>query len=705
MESERLDHEATMPPHPNGERPEVHSILKLYQDKIKRDRRAGGLFGISFNRSKGRQSVRHSNAEDRVNLGEVENEAEGITTVNMLTLARRARLPLSALILSLSNNGDRRDVRVRNEEGSPRSEDHEDESLLGAQRSPTKYVDISFDEMEERKRDTAPSSLGKQSGFGLLISPATSMTSAEKVKKDAFQEWLSDTPAAGQHQKVSVAVEVPGRADFENDAFLVLDPTSVKDGNPQWVFAVPTAMPNEAAAPDSFEGRMCSQFPSEVKCVTIYCEQETVGEAASLAIVISVELSRPIWAWVVLAMAVLCSGLITPLMAELHRATDESVCVSAWWGTAGLIFSLVCFLATLLVHRFTPSEISFLCSRGGILRLCLLALTWATYAVFWTAAVHNKEENSDTTYGPTALAIAFGAMHPVGIVLYRALRRQSIFIGEAVGFGLFITGMLVLAWPQNSWVRDWEADMYASASAVGLAGFLISAKTLSSQLPSTVVMMCVSFVSFLMLIIVGAAGHDDEHISTCLGGGWREHQYYGRCFVALIFVSGLLWMSVVHALKFLHPLAVSVALCLSSLLTVFFTSYVFDDVDVVGDFGGKGVVPGAFIAVIGCAIAMYTSVLKRQVWMRLWLLVFSCIQRFFYTNFKPTKSKSQRCQINIPPLCETAFNHKPVSEGGPSPRPRDGCTLCIGDTSTDAPRLPLRLMGISSLFVCAARGG
>ena len=624
--------------------PPVHTILKLYENKIRQYEGTGQArssgFGLAFSKSKRRQSdVRRS---ERVNLSEESDvdhtNSDGVKTINMLRLARRARVPLAALIASLADNGDRRNVQLRSEDGPVGSDGSdgegaaEDDPLLGVSAqaqphsTPMKYVDVSFNEFSDdpcgvsgvgSRPGATALSLATSTGFGLLLSPGSglSQTSQEPSgARDAFEEWLGNAPAVPKEQQVSVAVELPSVGRFDNEAFLVLDPTSVRMGAPQWVFAVACTDPEEMQQQQR-DCTACASFPSEVANVTLFCEQ--AGDASQLAnVVLSVELSRPAWAWLALFTAVVCAGLTTPFVAALHTyGSVRSPCVSFWWATSLSVFSLCLAVPMLLFQRLKPSELDLLKRREGLVPLACLGALFAAYILLWTSALNERDKKKPTHVGTTVQALGLNAYHPLSILLYRVVRRQQVFAGEFLGAGMIAVGFLVLSLPSDgSWTDSWGADLRAAASSICLAAFLVCGKVIASQIPTFVVLKLMAWAGIVVTLIAALAGGHSSKLSfgECIGG-WKSEAFYARMFVSLILVSGLQWSATVHSLRYHHPLVVSMALCFSTLFATFSINYLFSDVNLVGALSSHGVVPGILVAVVGCIIGLYTSVVKRQV--------------------------------------------------------------------------------------------
>eukprot|EP01063_Lacrimia_lanifica_P004121 TRINITY_DN12302_c0_g1_i1.p1 TRINITY_DN12302_c0_g1~~TRINITY_DN12302_c0_g1_i1.p1 ORF type:complete len:772 (+),score=283.90 TRINITY_DN12302_c0_g1_i1:74-2317(+) len=639
-------------------------------------KRDNETYDISFMQSRARASSGAKvDGEGRVDVTKMVEDTDmlGLRRVNMLAIARRARLPLGALIMSLSESGDRREVNLRGaEEGEEQEEQTSSQQHSGSgvdrlpdqtsrvsgdsrDRSvPIKYIDVSFGEQQERKEHHLST---PNQGFGLLLSPAGAtprhegaLAAESQKSRDAFHDWLSETPRnapGGNPGSVNVQVALPEDQQLaENQGLLVLDPTSVTHGEPpQWVFAVPSCSPDEFPGPCE-DG--CIVLPSEVANVTVYCEQGR--EVSSLAnVVISVELSQPPWAWFVLFVGVFCASLGTPIIGRLNSFTDNPACTSLWWHTAHLFAFVVLAGIISMVHTIKPSEKALLKSpREGLLPICLLGLVFGVYSLLWIHAGNEKEvtpKGAEFT-GATIQSLALHALHPFFIVAQRACRKQRLFTGELLGLAMLLAGLLMMAWPnkESGWTDHIGADMMSLCGALCVAVYLIVAKTMACQLVETLLLLGQVVVAFVpMLFSLAFHSLHSEKLGESCASSWAHDSDIAQWFVALMFLSSIQYLCFVHALRYVHPLAVSFALTISTLLSVFWTYYLFKaDLRITGAFYTHVTVPGIFVAIVGVIIALYSTTVKRQ-FVEL-VITNSRIRKRQLAKFKLTPSVLQKSQ-------------------------------------------------------------
>ncbi|KAJ9453757.1 hypothetical protein DIPPA_31489 [Diplonema papillatum] len=606
-------------------------------------------------------------------------EGDGIQRINMLKIARRARLSVDALLKALEDSGDRREVRFRTatdpatmnydiveasssgrspevdtERDTEGESGNEHEALLsggGSANSPTAsrtktYMDVSFTEEVPAVDDLATidtnspaqsngngtvqhlvESACHYTGFGLLLSPSMAHTQRVSTssggstptnmeKRDAFMDWLANAPTkVDRDNRVSVSVEMPPeRVDWEYEAVLLLDPTAAKTGALQWVFAVPYTA--SLTASESLEARLYSHLPSEILSVTLYCDACTYPSSSLASIVISVELSRPAWAWLVLAVGTISASVVQPLVTHLNIFASRPSLAALWWSQADVVSFSLLFLFTCSIHHWRPTETGLLKEwTGGILLIFILSAGWAGLAIFWAMATNNVESDHDGCVGPTIQGIVLHGLHPIYIALMRTFSRQPVFMGELLGLLLVAAGMSLVAGPfhEHSW-REWGAsDGYAAASAFFTAIFLVCANHLAAQLPAAVVLFPSSVLSCLFLLGIAFA---DDAIHDTFGSegvfGWAQSASSVKWWIALLCVHAAQQLCFMHALRYLHPLAVSVALAMSALISTFWSEYLFDGVHIIGGFGSVVTIPGMILAIIGGLLAMYAAAERRQ---------------------------------------------------------------------------------------------
>ena len=620
-------------------RPAVHAIVRLIKEKVGDVER----LSLSFSRAQQRVETNEGTEREALSSNDDEGRSQSFTSdqegsgsgggsgggapsgkvkqISMLKLARKARVPLTSLLESLADTGDKRDVRVRNIEdnGTGTGSSESDALIQKARSSPIRYVDVTFNEGGDAHSPLAAESRPQTSltppcGFGLLLSPSlASNTENEEKKEDAFQAWLDESPNAGQKNgKVSVAVEMPPKMDLAAQALLVLDPTTGRDENapPQWVFAVPTA-PGKSP---TLEQRLFP-IPSEVSSVTVYCENGVLprlnsneSTIPSALVVVSIELSRPTWAWGILFVMFCCNSVSQSIATYLHHFTPATS-VALWWTTAQTFGFMFLFIITMLLHHWEPHEIALLKDpKHGVLPLAILGLSYGVYTILWVNASNVEGDNDVTKLGPTSQSAALASVHPILILFWRMLRRKNVFTGEIVGTSLLTIGMFMIAWPNGEWSGTGSADGFGGGSSFFIAGYIVLMKMIVSQLPLSIVLLLPSVVSFLLQLIVVAISGDASTIF-----GWASHPE-SKWWLALMILSTVSCASLVHCLRYLHPLALSVSLAASTMISLLWSNYAFPDMVVSNGFGSSplAMVLGILVLLVGCIAVIYSAAVRRQ---------------------------------------------------------------------------------------------
>ena len=311
-------------------------------------------------------------------------------TVDLLMAAQGLRVPLPALVKALARS------TITDGTGCDVSPD-DDEVLKLNMATQRQQEDISV---------KSPC-LSPQNGFGIVLNtaPRTKPTNNRHSlgASNAFNRWRSSLrEASSQDQDPGNVMLVHMNPTPFNSlppqlaAYMIIPPDDddSESGNQKLIFAIPT-LPDEVLEP---QGRtllpLCGcSIPSEVKTVTIFQHREPDDSDMFSDVYISVFLTSPPWAWLVLALAVVSSSCVHPVVAKLHKYANNDSLVGVWWAIGEALGFIILILFTLFTHKWTRSERLFFAGSGtpwGILQLSLLGLLSGGEGASWVGAFTGK---------------------------------------------------------------------------------------------------------------------------------------------------------------------------------------------------------------------------------------------------------------------------------------------------------------------------
>eukprot|EP01062_Namystynia_karyoxenos_P003701 TRINITY_DN11317_c0_g1_i2.p1 TRINITY_DN11317_c0_g1~~TRINITY_DN11317_c0_g1_i2.p1 ORF type:complete len:931 (+),score=220.28 TRINITY_DN11317_c0_g1_i2:96-2795(+) len=473
-------------------------------------------------------------------------------------------------------------------------------------------------------------SVPKAQAFGLVLSPGGVATSDHKremragTARDGFDEWRRGVraPIDNLPNDAQVTVEVPEgpRRHLSHEAYIVRDPSIPKGQPPQFVFAVATLPEDVQRAADY--GRLC-RLPAEVEAVTLYCEVNAADDPdAPPAVLLSAQLAQPTWAWMVLLFAVGSLSCVHATLGRLVPLADKESLVGLWWATAEVLAFAFVFITTCTTRQWTSAEVMVFDAGYGprlgrywyLLVILGLGAAGGAVQALWVQsyAAHNHDAGPDPERGAPAQAFALHCAHPLLIIAYRAARQQRVYIGEALGVVAVLVGMGLVALKPNDWDSSWgPADAYAAASSVGVAAWIIAAKVVAAQAPVGAILLVASVSGFVITLVVATSA--GIHGFSGSGGafGWAGGGEEARWWLGLLFLSAASKIAFVHALRYLHSIAVSVAHCVALMLAVLWCENIFD-VEVPGSINPAWAVPGMLLTAFGASVAAYTTSVRRQ---------------------------------------------------------------------------------------------
>eukprot|EP01062_Namystynia_karyoxenos_P003700 TRINITY_DN11317_c0_g1_i1.p1 TRINITY_DN11317_c0_g1~~TRINITY_DN11317_c0_g1_i1.p1 ORF type:complete len:879 (+),score=242.60 TRINITY_DN11317_c0_g1_i1:75-2711(+) len=492
-----------------------------------------------------------------------------------------------------------------------------------------------------RRRSSQIEPSPRAQAFGLMLSPGGVAGSdhqrvfpkpgAPTTAKNGFDEWrkgvLCPVNTSASQSQVTFEVPDPGpgaRGHLSHEAYIVRDPSIPKGQPPQFVFAVAT-LPEDVLTEGEEGG--CCRPPSEVESVTLYCDAVSQLDPGALPpVVLSVQLSQPTWAWLTLGFAVGCLSFVQVMVGRLVPHAAHETLVSVWWATAELFALAAVALAGCLTHRWSSAELLVFDQRHGsfvrrfwyLLLIIGLGIAGGSAQVLWANAfaAHPSGDAAPAERarrGAPSQAYAAHSLHPIALLAYRLARGQRIYTGEAIGVVGVLAGMALVAIPaEKHWDGSWGvADLYAAASAVCVAGWIILAKVLAAQAPASAILFVAALPGLAVNLIVaawcvglhGAGGRDGVF-------GWASGGSTLRWWLGLLLLSTAAKLAFVHALRYLHSIAVSVAQCVAVMLAVLWCEHAFD-VEVSGGAKAAWSVPGLLVTLIGAALAAYTTSIRR----------------------------------------------------------------------------------------------
>eukprot|EP01065_Artemidia_motanka_P043978 TRINITY_DN618_c3_g1_i1.p1 TRINITY_DN618_c3_g1~~TRINITY_DN618_c3_g1_i1.p1 ORF type:complete len:824 (+),score=290.41 TRINITY_DN618_c3_g1_i1:192-2663(+) len=596
-----------------------------------------------------------------------------VRTVSMLEVARRLRVPLGALVGALAMSDDRREVKVRGDSpscpgvgstcGSPltqastRRGQSDQEPLLGGrnftgtepERQGSVILDINFhDEVDRqstsgveddayddsvsqprhgtlRKLSSQQLDFPKAQAFGLALSPAN-VVAPEKGRvavsnrgTDGFHEWRRGVQQAtsARERDAQVTVELPdanGKKHLSHDAYIVRDPSVPKGSMPQYVLAVAT-LPEDVR---HGQNKKLFHLPGEVDAVTVYCDCSN-ADADTPSVILSAQLSQPAWAWAVLLFGVGCLSCVFPVVGRLRTHADDAPTAAVWWATAELIVLSVLFVLSCTTRRWTSAEWLTLNTGTGtffsryfyVIIIMLVGLGGGGAQALWIQAYTAQDHKNEAKEGPPSQVFALHALHPLIIIAYRLARAQRLYFGEVVGVAGVLVGMGLLAYPgPDKWDSSWALPVvYAAASSVCVAAWIIGSKVIAAQLPASAILTAAAVIGFATTLVVAVICGSCTSASDVFG--WATDSTAVQWWIVLMFLSAGSKLALVNALRYMHSITISVSMCVAAMCGAVWSEYCFD-VDVPGGMNPAWAVPGLLVCGGGAALAAYTTSVRRQ---------------------------------------------------------------------------------------------
>lgn len=313
---------------------------------------------------------------------------------------------------------------------------------------------------------------------------------------------------------------------------------------------------------------------SELQHVTAYEVDEDL--------VISIEFSRPVIGWLLLAVAFF-SCVAHDTISTWRCAVGISPYVSSTWDSLGMCIVAAAFaLLHLCVAGLTPLERRYFSSREG---WWLLAIAGVTYAF------SNIAQDSSAYISGEWRLFTLSSIHPLFITMFGKVFKHYAFVEEVVGTAILLLGFGCAMLPADFQARQWEfATFLGMAQGIYTASFLFLFKKVRAKMPLSILFFAVSFLSLLL------------HLGTCAingHGSFEVHPnhklYQGGMFVQssdntiVAFFSprnNVLWLvsttcvaitlaTILGTLKFLPTITVSAMLCLKPLVTEFIAYILF----------------------------------------------------------------------------------------------------------------------------------
>eukprot|EP01060_Flectonema_neradi_P012276 TRINITY_DN1914_c0_g1_i1.p1 TRINITY_DN1914_c0_g1~~TRINITY_DN1914_c0_g1_i1.p1 ORF type:complete len:634 (+),score=85.26 TRINITY_DN1914_c0_g1_i1:37-1938(+) len=530
-------------------------------------------------------------------------------TVDLLMAAQGLRVPLPALVKALA--------RSTISDGTGCDVSPDDDEVLKLNIATQRQQDYSED-----FSDKSPCS-SPQNGFGIVLNTAPRARTSNRHSigaSNGFNRWQSTLKESPGQERDSGNVMLVHMNPTPFDslppqlaAYMIIPPDD-EDRQPgratsqKLIFAIPN-LPDDVLEPQKHPLlSLCGvSVPSEVETVTIFQNQEPDESDIFSDVYISVFLTSPPWAWVVLSLAVISSSFVHPVVAKLHKYANNDSLVGVWWATGEALGFIVLIIFTLATHKWTRSERLFFAGSGtpwGILQLSLMGLLSGAEGASWVGAFTGK--------GLTVQRFVLHALTPLLILLWRLLRRQRVYLGEFFGVFIVLGGIGMFAYP-GSGTHSWDGkDSFALLSSVCMSGYLLCAKNVTSQLPVAAVLFPVSLVAVLPTLITSAIVGMDMSTSDHGLFGFAGSKHSLLWWLALIGLSCCKQVFYMHSLRYLHPVVSASAKCVDAVIATYLSRYLFS-VDADTPLHLKWAIPGSLLVLIGAIVACFVSVRKRSV--------------------------------------------------------------------------------------------
>lgn len=375
----------------------------------------------------------------------------------------------------------------------------------------------------------------------------------------------------------NVALDADGRKLEE-----AMDPSPLRVDLSSTASAATVAIPSTTAGASEETRRNVRFAASEIERVHVY--------EVDNSLFITIEYSRPLIGWILLLVAIV-AGTCTDVLSVYAIASGTSnLYPTVAWSTCGGLVIVAGVILPLWYFLVKPTKVerAFLASRSGLVLLVATGVMGALIVVSFAANAHLTGQWR---------AMALTAVHPPLIVLFGKVFRNTVFVEEAIGSGVFLLCFVMALFPADLQTSNWMmGELLSFSSGIYIASFLfLAVKARASRVSVPVVASAVVLLQFFMVLIICAVagvpftGEDTtlaKHLggdssssgSTSSGSGSPgQESVFGFALnnsrIAKWLVGSIASASsllcYVMTLRFIPPLTVSVALCLQALAAQF----------------------------------------------------------------------------------------------------------------------------------------
>lgn len=286
---------------------------------------------------------------------------------------------------------------------------------------------------------------------------------------------------------------------------------------------------------------------------------------------ISIEYSRPVVGWVLLALGLILRCVSDCISVYKMGQDYDSAYGFSTGGAIGTTALTLLIILPLWFFFLRPSkhEKRFLMSRAGVMLLTSIGIIAAMATV-------SPQSVADITnqWRPTALY----AIHPTVIVFYGKVFKNSVFIEELGGAILLFGGFCCAMMPIDVLVDKWVfSEVLSLADSIYVASFLfLCVKARSNHISIPVTLATISVFSLVVQLIVCAVAQVPfDNLTSVSAFEFARSGDTVSVWVAASIGEVVSLSCFLIALRFIPPLTVSTTMVLEPLVTHFVSFLIF----------------------------------------------------------------------------------------------------------------------------------